>query len=105
MRKIVTLVSIGITGWVLAGCEQQQDTLEPATGLPENESPSGDTDIQIGQGEPAEPETEPGAASPPIEREIEPNVIRPDEEQGGGSELEPQSEPQGPEPQSPQPQN
>lgn len=91
MRKIVTLVSLGIAGWVLAGCEQQQDTLEPATGLPQNESPGADTDIQIGRGEPVdEPQSEP--VSPPIEREIEPNVIRPGQEQGAG-DLEPQSEP------------
>jgi len=100
MRKIVTLVSLGIAGWALAGCEQQQDNLEPATGLPQNESPSGadsDSDIQIGRGEPAEPESEP--AAPPVEREIEPNVIRPGDEPGGPGD-QPQDQPISPEPQN-----
>lgn len=98
MGKIVTLVSLGIAGWALAGCEQQQDTLEPATGLPQNESPGADTDIQIGRGEPTEPESEP--AAPPIEREIEPNVIRPGDDPGAGDvgRDEPQDQPVNPDP-------
>lgn len=92
MRSIVTLVSLGLAGWGLAGCEQQQDTLEPATGLPQSESPSTDTDIQIGRGDPVETDPQSDPVAPPVEREIEPNVIRPGDEQGAG-ELEPQTEP------------
>ncbi len=98
MRKIVTLVSLGIAGWALAGCEQQQDTLEPAAGLPQNESPSRDTDIQIGRGDPVEPDAEP--AAPPVEREIEPNVVRPGDEPGSSDIERPQDRPISPEPQN-----
>jgi len=96
MRKIVTVVALGIAGWALAGCEQQ-DTLEPATGLPQNERP-GDSDIQIGRGDPIdEPERQP--ATPPVEREIEPNVIPPGD-QGDRPQTEPQDRPVSPEPQN-----
>nr|MBO2514884.1 hypothetical protein [Gammaproteobacteria bacterium] len=98
MRKIVTVVALGIAGWVLAGCEQQQDTLEPATGLPQNER-EGDSDIQIGRGDPIdEPEREP--AAPPVEREIEPNVIPGDQGAGDRPQTQPQDRPVSPEPQN-----
>ena len=95
MRKILTLMLLGV-GWTLAGCEQQQDSLqEPAQGLPQNEAPSTEPDVQIGQGDPVDP-GEP--ASPGIEQEaesdFEPNVdVQPGDEPdvGGAEPVEPQN--------------
>lgn len=89
MHKTLTLISAGVVGFMLAGCEQQQDNFGPADGLPQNEPPRTEPDVQIGQGERFE---EPEPVSPAIEREIEPEVIRPDDT---GS-LEPQQEPVNP---------
>lgn len=80
MRKTLTLITLGLAGWMLAGCEQQ-NTLDPADDLG---SPATEPDVQIGQGDPIE---EPEPASPgTIEREIEPTVI----EEG---ELDPTQDP------------
>lgn len=62
MHRTATLILLGASWAVLAGCEQS-DTIpsEPAQGLPSNEAPRTDPDVQIGRsdrvdpGEPAEP--------------------------------------------------
>lgn len=105
MRKTLTLISLGLAGWMLAGCEQQQDTLEPTEpdfGSPPATEPN-EPDVQIGQGDPFE---EPEPASPgTIEREIEPTIIEEDDPNAGG--LEPADDPLEPEqdPITPPPQN
>ena len=76
MRKTLTVILLGASWAVLAGCEQQgQDTLpEPADGLPQNEAPRTDPDVQIGRSdsvervEPVEP-AQPGGAGPDLELE------------------------------------
>jgi len=88
MRKTLTLISLGLAGWILAGCEQQQDTLEPSDDL--GSPPATEPDLQIGRGDQID---EPEPASPgTIEREIEPTIIEEDEQQEPGS-LEPSDDP------------
>lgn len=95
MRKTLTLISLGLAGWMLAGCEQQQDTLEPADDLG---SPANEPEVQIGQGDPLD---DPEPASPgTIEREIEPTIIQEDEPGAGG--LEPADDPLGDDPLEPE---
>ncbi|MBN1240506.1 MAG: hypothetical protein JXB36_18530 [Gammaproteobacteria bacterium] len=61
MHKTLTLMLLGASWAVLAGCEQSDTVGEPAEGLPQNEAPSTEPDVQIGRsdsvepGEPAEP--------------------------------------------------
>jgi len=102
MRKTLTLISLGLAGWILAGCEQQQDTLEPTDDL--GSPPATEPDVQIGRGDPID---EPEPASPgTIEREIEPTIIDEDPDAGG---LDPAQDPLEPEPEqdplTPPPQN
>ena len=105
MRKTLTLISLGLAGWMLAGCEQLQDSLDPTEpdfGSPPATEPAGEPDLQIGRGDPID---EPEPASPgTIEREIEPTIIDEDPDAGG---LEPAQDPLEPEqdPISPPPQN
>ena len=99
MRKTLTLISLGLAGWILAGCEQQQDTLEPADDL--GSPPATEPDVQIGRGEPID---EPEPVSPgSIEREIEPTIIDENEpEPGSADPFEQEPEP-GQEPITPPP--
>ena len=61
MHKTLTLMLLGASWAVLAGCEQSDTVPEPAEGLPQNEAPATEPDVQIGRsdtvepGEPAEP--------------------------------------------------
>ena len=101
MRKTLTLISLGLAGWILAGCEQQQDTLEPTDDL--GSPPATEPDLQIGRGDQID---EPEPASPgTIERETEPTIIEEDEPEPGS--LEPADDPfeSEQEPASPPPQN
>ncbi len=85
MRKTLTLISLGLSGLVLAGCDTAQDGLEPVDdfGAP---PPAAEPDVQIGQGDPFET---PEPASPgTIEREIEPTI---QDDLGGG--IEPADDP------------
>lgn len=107
MRKTLTLISLGLAGWMLAGCEQTQDTLEPADDL----DPATEPDVQIGQGEPiddfGDPADEPEPATPgTIEREVEPTVIQEGETEPGEVDpledpsLQPEEDPASPPPQN-----
>lgn len=56
MRKILTLTLLGAVWWVLGGCEQQQDGLpEPNDGLPQDEAPATEPDVDVGEAPPVEP--------------------------------------------------
>ena len=66
MHKTLTVILLGASWALLAGCEQGGMS-EPAEGLPQNEAPRTDPDVQIGRsdtvdpGEPATPDREPVA--------------------------------------------
>ena len=93
MRKTLTLISLGLSGLVLAGCDTAQDGLEPVDdfGAP---PPAAEPDVQIGQGDPFDT---PEPASPgSIEREIEPTF----QDDAGG--LEPIEDPLADDPLAPQ---
>lgn len=57
MRKTLTLTLLGASWLILGGCEQQQqDSLpEPAEGLPQNEAPRSEPDVQIGRSDNVDP--------------------------------------------------
>jgi hypothetical protein len=63
MHKTITAMLLGASWAVLAGCEQSDTVPEPAEGLPQNEAPRTEPDVQIGRsdtvepGEPAQPAT------------------------------------------------
>ena len=70
MHKTLTVMLLGASWALLAGCEQS-DTVpsgDPAEGLPQNEAPRTDPDVQIVRsdsvepGEPASPQSEPAPA-------------------------------------------
>lgn len=71
MRKTLAIMFMSASWLVLGGCEQQsQDSLpEPAEGLPQNEAPRTEPDVQIGRtddvdpGEPADVGS-PGGVAP-----------------------------------------
>jgi len=103
MRKTLTLISLGLAGWILAGCEQQQDGLEPTDDL--GSPPATEPDVQIGRGDPIDG---PEPASPgSVEREIEPTII--EEDDPNTDSLDPAQDPFEPEPEqdplTPPPQN
>src|SRR5690606_3006714 len=55
MHKTLTLMLLGASWAVLAGCEQSDTVPEPAEGLPQNEAPSTEPDVQIGRSDTVEP--------------------------------------------------
>lgn len=86
MHKTLTVILLGASWALLAGCEGGGGMSEPAEGLPQNEAPRTDPDVQIGRsdtvdpGEPATPDREPAAPAGQSD-------IGGDSDLGGGSDI------------------
>lgn len=98
MRRTLTIMLLSTSWLVLGGCEQQsQDSLpEPAEGLPQNEAPRAEPDLQIGRGDDVDPGAPADIGSPTT-----PNSPASDSppaggaDIGGGADAPPANEPPG----------
>jgi hypothetical protein len=87
MHKTLTLILLGASWAVLAGCEQRDTVPEPADGLPQNEAPRTDPDLQIGRSDTVEP----GQPTQPATPDRQPAPVG-EEPAGGGADLGGQGE-------------